>query len=66
MTIPQLTSGKFACYGLSTRASGEFDEPVLFDDGLYASASPPFFIVAGAYAAKLCDRILSRFGRGRA
>src|SRR5947209_15709888 len=44
MTIPQLTSGKFACYGLSTRASGEFDQPVLFDDGLYASASPPFFI----------------------
>lgn len=32
------------CYGLTTRASGQFDQPMLFDDGLYASASPPFFI----------------------
>jgi hypothetical protein len=44
MTIPQPNSGKFACYGLTTRTSGEFDQPLLFDDGLYASATPPFFI----------------------
>jgi hypothetical protein len=44
MTIPQMTSGKFACYGLTTRVADEFSQPVLFNDDLYATAEPPFFI----------------------
>lgn len=42
VTIPQLASGGFYCFGL--RARVEVGEPVQIDAGIYASPEPPFYI----------------------
>lgn len=42
VTIPQLATGAFYCFGLRTRVA--LSEPVQIDAGIYASPEPPFYV----------------------
>src|SRR6266403_2084883 len=42
VTIPQLATGAFYCFGLRTRVA--LSEPVQIDAGIYASPDPPFYV----------------------
>jgi hypothetical protein len=44
ITIPQLTTGRFCCFGLRTRVSNDVTLGIHLGPGVYITTNPPFYI----------------------